>query len=243
MNVTPRNLSSGVRRSALCCGFAAVALLFLPQGAQAQITVDDFLTQLAGGSTGAGGLLSSAVAAPLSSGAQAGAGILGSRMATVDNLAPLTGNSSIQISGGGTASLATSADNSSGSEISLNYAFGALDLSAFPGIVFNVTNFDLGGAAAPTLMTTLTDTSSGAQMLAQITITGNGPVIVPFGAVDRNQTTNLNFKFTLNDGDDFVITNEGIRIPQEVPEPASLLVWGGLAVGGLWYARRKTRKS
>lgn len=232
---------SGSLRHCFLASVVAAALFLLPGAVQAQVTVDNFLTQLAGGATGGGGLLSSAVNLPQSSGAQSAAGILGTRTATVDNNDPVTGNSSIQISGGGTASLATSADNSNGSMISLNYTFSAQDFSAFPGAVFNVTNFDPGTGNLPTLVTTLTDTSSGAQTLATVTITGNGLFVVPFGFSDRNQTTALNFKFNLEDGADFVITNEGLRIPQEVPEPATLALWAGLAVGGVWYARRKTR--
>ena len=218
---------------------AALTLAFASSASAAPMTVDNFTTSVFVLQLGLG---------TTSSASQSGAGILGSRIVTVNNtlVANPSDFAAVNIAGGTAGLGSTGGNNTTNSFTSfetLSYTFSMTDLSGFSAML-TVFAFDAGTPTGPVVLTVrLTDTSSGLQTLAPININGNGPLTIPFGSVDRDQATNITFQFQLNNGADLTLTNGGIRLLESspVPEPATIATLGLMGLFGGYFARRKLK--
>lgn len=224
-------------------GFATLAaLLFAPAIVDAApITVDDLKTNFNGGTitVNGGGIKTDSPGV-------SGAGILGTRVGSVNSTDNGSGTSTASFAiGGGTAAIGTNSTVTAAT-FTLTYTFSPLNLTNAGSIGITIGNFDQSdlNPGTPNVKVTVVD-PQGTNNLGPQNITGNGAINFALGGLPANQTdgvTQLVFTFTLQGrGQDFTLTsdNGGITI-REIPEPASLAVFGLMAVaGGVWYRRRR----
>jgi hypothetical protein len=155
--------------------------------------------------------------------------------------------------GGGNLSVFT---GTSGIATTLNYSFsgGPLDFSGLTNLFVDFSFVD-GGVAAGLPISVKFLTTGGDVTASAVAADSPGGIQIPFGPGDFTNFAALSgvtgLSITFNGGQkqgaDFVLTKisangEGGVFDQgdpEVPEPASLILFGGLTLGGLAFARRK----
>jgi len=225
---------------------AAVAAVALSVGAAsaAPITIDNFMNPAA----------NTAIGLPVTN--YAAGSISGDLAGTLNinynpTLANVGGNSTSI--GGGLFDMFTA---TSGVATTLNYSFsgGPLDFSGLTSLYIDFSFVD-GGVAAGLPMTVKFITTSGDAIAATVAVDSAGNQQIILGPGDFSNFSYLGgvtgLSITLNgtqqEGADFVLNKisangDGGVFQQgepEVPEPASIVLFGALAVGGAAFARRK----
>jgi hypothetical protein len=168
----------------------------------------------------------------------------------------------LDVSSVGAGVFATNFEN--GITASINYAFSApQDLTGLDRILFDFLRLDPGtglGGSAPDLPFSVILTSAGGSAEFKGSLLANPNPFTDFadyslfttvGAFNLSQVTGLRIVFNddladVQSGVDFRLTRVyfrgdggGIFGDPEVPEPASMVVFGVLALGGAFVARRK----
>jgi len=228
-------------RRFVLAGLALAALICAAPVAKADISIDTFdHPNPPVGSTVFGGF----PGLPLNN--QTHASILGER----DLSASVNVNSGLLLAGGvqlGGGIYQHTADSSTAFSSTLNYDnFGSLNLSGETGIQIDYLSYDNGinAGIADVLFELLTANNGTLSLTKQFADDANGGTfLIPFSEFggDVSQVLGLSITFNNNfiQGHDFILTSIGTF--GTVPEPMTMLVWGGMGMAGLALARRRAR--
>jgi len=224
----------------------SLILLFTAGSVQAAPIVVDNLTELFTGGNASGGAQLSADNnnTDVSNTQGPSANFIGLRTGSVTNTGPGIISSTDMAISAGILAFSTGTLSTAGTGYLLYDTTPGVNLAAGGTIDFNFGTFNLGTDLNPlTLSVTLADTSTSQQVFAP-PISSTGLVQIPlssFNAVDKTNIQSIRIDFsTTGRGIDFSLNNQGGGIIiQEIPEPASIALWGVLGIAGAWYARRR----
>jgi hypothetical protein len=232
-------------------GFILVVCFFLgvsPVVNAADITVDDFSATTLPPGAGIGSLNQSGVGTtgPFPDGPNAG--VLGGYR-TITNQVTATGgginaNMTIQT---GPQTLSYNTDSGVAGILTLLYDANGVglfaDFSGGTSLDLPFSAIDLPGLV---VMATLSDGTNSFTQSSGALAAGAQTVSFPlsgFTGVDLSNVQSVKLVFDAANSQDFTLSGPGgIIIVQEIPEPASLALWGVIGIAGAWYTRRRLTK-